>query len=341
VTRGADGRAAGYLIVADESRRGGGVLACPLEWEEHQAAEQAFRDGEEIRLLYVAATRAARRLLISRCEATDEGSPWDGLHAALDGGLASELTIAPVAPGDRPALEVAAEQLRARIAETEAARATASRPTYRSGAVTTRIRTSGTTWLHTPEVRAVHFGTAAPAGQGAGWGRAVHRALEVARAGADRYTLQHACRDFLLEEGCETDERGEPTQLDELIELIGALTRSPLWRRASEAEELLVEVPFTFTLPAAQAAVIGLAPAPEDGESGPAELIDGVIDLAFREPAGWVIADYKTDRMPSAETSAAYRKQVSAYAACWERITGTPVIERVILYTAQGREESW
>jgi hypothetical protein len=36
-----------------------------------------------------------------------------------------------------------------------------------------------------------------------------------------------------------------------------------------------------------------------------------------------------------------YRAQVGLYAAAWERLTGQPVRERLILFTADGRTVSW
>jgi ATP-dependent helicase/nuclease subunit A len=342
VTRAANGSAVGYLIVGDESRRGGGILACPADWETYAAAEQLFRDAEETRLLYVAVTRAARRLVVARCQGTMQGSVWDGLHAALDGGLGVPLQLSPRDPVKRSELKKGEpDRIRVRIAAVESTRAGARRPTYRSAPVTARIRKDGTTWVHTPELREVHFGAAKPQPRGAEWGRAVHRALEVAGRGADTYPLRRACRDILLDEERPVNSHGEPEELDELVASIESLRRSPLWRRASDASELLVEVPFALSLTDREAVALGLAPEP-DGPGGPAaEVVEGVIDLAFREPGGWVIADYKTDAATSAQTSAAYRSQVNAYAACWERITGARVSERVILYTAQGREETW
>jgi ATP-dependent helicase/nuclease subunit A len=341
VTRGADGRAVGYLLVSDSTRRGGGLLAAPLDWERHAAAEQAFAEAEDVRLLYVAATRAAEQLVVARCPSTESGSDWEGLHAALDDpALARELAVEMVPPVARPLVEAGTDEIELRIADVERRRDGLRRPSYRGGSVTARVKTKGVTWLDGPEVRSVEFGAPQPAGRGAGWGRAVHRAIEFATRGADAYSLRHACRGFLLdEEDRETDNRGEPTELDELVALIESLRRSPLWRRATAATERLVEVPFTLTLPAAEAAAMGLLPADAPGQA--LEVVEGVIDLAFREPGGWVIADYKTDAAPSAQTSAAYRAQVDAYAACWERITGTPVNQRVIFYTVQGREETW
>jgi ATP-dependent helicase/nuclease subunit A len=73
-------------------------------------------------------------------------------------------------------------------------------------------------------------------------------------------------------------------------------------------------------------------------------VLEGVIDLAFREPDGWVIADYKTDVGSDpdfARRQRAYRRQVELYAEAWTRLTGEPVKERILFYTTQGRIESW
>lgn len=81
-----------------------------------------------------------------------------------------------------------------------------------------------------------------------------------------------------------------------------------------------------------------------DAQDRPKMVLEGVIDLAFRERGGWVIADYKTDvgtdpDFPARE--AAYRRQVDLYAEAWSRLTGEPVKERVLFFTAQDRVEQW
>jgi ATP-dependent helicase/nuclease subunit A len=73
-------------------------------------------------------------------------------------------------------------------------------------------------------------------------------------------------------------------------------------------------------------------------------VLEGVIDLAFREADGWVVADYKTDvgtdpDFPNRQV--AYRRQVELYAEAWARLSGEPVKERVLFFTTQGRVESW
>ena len=87
--------------------------------------------------------------------------------------------------------------------------------------------------------------------------------------------------------------------------------------------------------------------APYTGLEAPADLpltVEGVIDLAFREPDGWVIADYKTDRGDDPEfeqRAISYKRQVEIYARCWAELTGDPVAERSLFFTALGRVESW
>jgi len=82
----------------------------------------------------------------------------------------------------------------------------------------------------------------------------------------------------------------------------------------------------------------------DDPTVGVPLILEGVVDLAFRERGGWVIADYKTDVGTDADFRAraeGYRRQVDLYARAWTRLTGEPVKERVLFYTAQGRTDSW
>jgi len=82
----------------------------------------------------------------------------------------------------------------------------------------------------------------------------------------------------------------------------------------------------------------------QESEPAPPWILEGVVDLAFRERGGWVIADYKTDVGTDADfprRAEGYRRQVDLYARAWARLTGEPVKERILFYTAQGRTESW
>jgi ATP-dependent exoDNAse (exonuclease V) beta subunit len=197
----------------------------------------------------------------------------------------------------------------------------------------------------------------------------VHGALAAAGRAPGVEALRSSCRDLLVEHGRPLDDHGEPLELSELLDLVRTVQGSELWTRAMRAERVHSEVP--FALPGWQpdpagppadieregaterrqldlfGAALGAPavgePAGSASDSTPM-LLEGVIDLAFREPDGWVIADYKTDVGTDPEfvtRRLAYRRQVDLYASAWERLTGDSVKERVIFFTAQGRTERW
>jgi ATP-dependent helicase/nuclease subunit A len=172
-----------------------------------------------------------------------------------------------------------------------------------------------------------------------------------------------------VEYGRPVDDHGEPRELEELFALVRTIQESELWARATRSERMLAEVPFAVpqgwaSVPRVAADDVGGAPpkrpqldlfggaAPAasstepstpEGE-GPPVVLEGVIDLAFLERGGWVIADYKTDVGTDpgfVGRSAAYRRQVDLYAEAWSELTGEPVKERVLVFTSQGREVRW
>ena len=218
--------------------------------------------------------------------------------------------------------------------------------------------------------------------RGYSWGSAVHGALAAASDDDAEVPLRAACRSLLVEHGRPLDDHGEPAELEELLALVASVRASELWRRARHARRTLVEVPLAATdvprsAPGGDAGPDEGGPAPGSaakGRSGarkqldlfalqteeaaasapsqpaavqpvrPIEVLEGVIDLAFQEDDGWVIADYKTDVGTDPEFPArvvAYRRQVELYACAWTHVTGEPVKERVLFFTAQDRLESW
>jgi ATP-dependent exoDNAse (exonuclease V) beta subunit len=173
-----------------------------------------------------------------------------------------------------------------------------------------------------------------------------------------------------VEYGRPIDDHGEPIELEELAALVRGVQASGLWSRALRSENVMAEI--SFSLPnwtdtahgdvgrdvrgrsadrpqldlfGGAVASGAVEPGPEAPRAGdPPIVLEGVIDLAFRESGGWVIADYKTDVGTDPDfpvREAAYRRQVDLYAAAWSQLTGERVKERVLLYTTQGREERW
>ena len=214
-----------------------------------------------------------------------------------------------------------------------------------------------------------------PVSGGVEWGNVVHEVMAAAE-GMGGTALRNLARDLLVERGREIDAAGEPTELDTLLGLVAAVRTSALWRRAMASPERYTEVPFALAeRPAAPplqspSSPTG-SPVPAEGRQGAQpipqvleapsptglagvpthqgaqpipQVLEGVIDLVFREDEGWVIADYKTDSGHDPHFGARvaqYRRQVDLYARCWEELTGEPVRERVLVFTAQGRLEAW
>ena len=117
----------------------------------------------------------------------------------------------------------------------------------------------------------------------------------------------------------------DPALADEAIAVVRSVTASEIWKRAQASDRRLAEVPFQTLMTADSA----------QGEGVPT-LLRGVIDLAFQEPKGWVIVDYKTDARPMSHVPALvehYRGQVETYAKTWNEMTGENVAEKGLYFT--------
>ena len=368
VHREEDGTASGYLKVM----RGSQTLATAPAWDDHEKTEKRFQDAEEVRLLYVAVTRAKSELWVARYP-YNELSPWlklDPLLTKLD-------------PEGRPMTadkpEPRAEtSLKKEVIERDGKAAVdrlsgSAKPSFEYRSVT-RI-------VEEDEVISEEFlatGSDEDGGEeifrGFSWGSVVHGALAAAADNPPPELLRTTCRDLLREYQRPLDDLGEPTELTELLQAVEAVRASKLWARAQEADKMMVEVPFALqhegiqavgdsegsksrkkstssSLTARQIDIFSHTENPKVGDepSGEEEeallqVIEGVVDLAFREDGGWVIADYKTDLGTDPNFSSrlkAYRQQVDLYADAWARLTGDPVKERILFFTAQDRVESW
>jgi len=376
VTRSSDGHAVGYLSVVGPRRSfgGGELLAAPAGWDEKEATERRFETAEEVRLLYVAVTRAKEELVVSRWPGGPGTSPWKALDPWLDQ-HATPLDLQIKPPPRREALDLPAEEMRQRIADAHGRLAALSAPSYSHAAVTRLAKESdGTAPTPTTDMEA----TAGSDGfRGFSWGSAVHGALAAAASGPEAETLRVTCRDLLVQAGRPVDDHGDPVELPELLNLVRTVLDSELWRRAQRADRVLAEVPFSVPGLGTEAGEGGRASSlgrevegsgggarkqldlfSEDGllekstnagseaEAGGSvpHVLEGVIDLVFREAEGWVVADYKTDLGSDpdfAQREPSYRLQVDMYAEAWTRLTGEPVKERVLFYTAQGRVDRW
>jgi ATP-dependent helicase/nuclease subunit A len=370
VVRDATGRGLGYATVTEPRGRNQTLtLAQPADWDAHCEAEQRFGRAEAERLLYVAATRAGQELVVGCAYNPNSPSRWRSFHDWLKQ-HGTPLVLPQPARAEREELRADADEMRRRIAEADAARGLLGRPTYRVAAVTRRKAevdtarrgaasvaagannaaaaeaspggTSADSAAAAPAatggVNAVEAAAAeAAAGRGTDWGTAVHDALQYAAEGLTGETLRATCRSRLIALDRPLGPNGEPLELEELLATVASVRESEIWRRSESASLRLVEVPFAVSFTAADyARALGFAQPADD--AAPLEIVDGRIDLVFREGDRWVIVDYKSDaagdRIP-AELMGRYRAQLALYAAAWERIVGERVGETVLLFTAE------
>lgn len=101
--------------------------------------------------------------------------------------------------------------------------------------------------------------------------------------------------------------------------------------RAQQAGKLFREQPFVLGLPANRLE--------KDLPEEETVLIQGIIDVFFEEEDTIIVADYKTDRVETAEELVRrYQVQLDYYAQALERLTGKPVKEKLIYSFALSRE---
>ncbi len=282
----------GYLEIKHRYK----ILAHPERWAELQQAESVYLQAEDRRLLYVAATRAAELLVVSRFK--EARSPWGELEPFLETCLPLPASTPPPVPG--PTLEA----LSACPDESEYASRwqDLARPAYRRRSVTAAVREgqSQTLWaaLDPPE-------QAGPDG-GAAWGTLIHRLLEhcMRHPGTSEQDVARLARWLTC---TDPDLAG---LVEEAVRAVETVRASDFWRQAMEADERLVEVPFALAQP---------------GEDQTPTVYYGVLDLALKQSDGWEVIDYKTDRQALDDLVERYATQVLTCAELWRHLTGDPV----------------
>ena len=150
---------------------------------------------------------------------------------------------------------------------------------------------------------------------GVEWGTVIHQLLDLAmhKPNADLLPFAEAA---LSEHGL------EKSRAQDAVKLVESVVNSDIWRRAKACRERLTEVPFEILL---------------DETATTPTLIRGAIDLVFREPSGWVLVDYKTDRITPANRKKLIKKyapQINLYCRAWKRCTGEDIVEAGLFFSA-------
>lgn len=163
---------------------------------------------------------------------------------------------------------------------------------------------------------------------GAQRGTALHKALQYITPAADQTTatLRREIDAFVCQ-GLLSREEAKLVY----VPVLAAFCQSDIGRRMAESPELHREYPFTVLL-------AGGDPLPET-ETGEQILIQGVIDCLFREDDAWILVDYKSDRLETADAfRSRYAVQLALYKRAVEQITHRPV-EETYIYSLHLQQE--
>ncbi len=297
VERHADGARGWFSIEKDGEGWGNRVIAQPAEWEEKVEEEYLYLDAEEVRLRYVAATRARELLVVGRWGKAGEKGPWRSFEPSLAG--VSELPVPThvAVPAVQPPKISVASRAGAN-AQRESAHGHTREATWSMTSVTAEAKhiakmARPIDAMPDDPTQVVTADTPARrADAGMAWGTLIHGLLEHAmrHKGASREDLRRLAGWLTVE---------EPqlrAVIDEALDTVERAARADFWS-AAQSHVHAVETPFLVA----------------DG----GRLTNGVIDLLFDSDAGWQVVDYKTDRNLE---EGRYTAQLEAYRAALRKV---------------------
>lgn len=278
------------------------ILAAPENWDSFEREEITFKMSEELRLKYVAATRAGSMMVISNRPQNTNKNLWSFFNHKLDGtrevghrGFADQVEADPTVI-DSETVSCVEQTITKRFDNS-------LENSYEVGSVKSLFTTLDKVSFE----KSVH---------GTEWGLAIHSMLETLMRNldinADHFRTVTLPRTELIEDLWE-----------DAIETAIRVSRSDIFKRAQNAQRSFVEIPFSLSKRKVD-------------EKGSKRVIRGVIDLVFRESPGWVIVDYKSDRSPESKLEFLvdlYAPQLRGYSMAWADITGEPVIEKGLYFT--------
>jgi ATP-dependent helicase/nuclease subunit A len=288
-------RARGWLKIVRKSEKSftPKTLGAPAEWAAHEGAELPYLRAEEDRVMYVAATRARKMLVVSRWSKTPRNAAWGVfdlfLNNAVELPVPLSVCVAPVAPLDcRTDAQTAAfdAQGKAHALVSQASWAITS-VTAEAGHIA-RLTRSFAASADDPS-KVVTIDTPAHRGDaGQAWGTLIHGLLEHAMRQKDATGEDlHRLGMWLT-----VEEPHLRSVLDLAVKTVLQVSKAEFWNEARKSERS-VETPFAFT---------------EKRDA----ILTGVIDLMFGHEVSWRIIDYKTD-VNDAELVASYQAQLKMY----------------------------
>lgn len=313
--------------------------------EKFETAEQfVLRDqlaaenrSEELRMLYVAMTRARERLVLTGAvkDLEQQAEKWrslagrygrascmlDWIMAANHGKDALRVEIY-TGGGTAEAAPAATVRIRERAAGAQPAELVCIEP---KPAVPAKVSVSAVKRQAHAGIRSFLSPQVDEDAEitGARLGTLVHSLMERAVVAG---SFDAAAAQLLERNLVTTDEHAALLQNRAMVD---GFLQSELYARMQKSPRQLLEQPFNLRVDAGD---VGYAP-------GEPMLVQGILDAAFLENGAWVLVDYKTDRVEGEalqEAAEGYRVQLALYARALTEITGLPVAEQALYFLRPG-----
>ncbi|WP_077617427.1 UvrD-helicase domain-containing protein [Bacillus sinesaloumensis] len=310
--------ATGYFMFGKKQGQTTKPLAQPLNWEDFLDAEEAYLVAEEIRILYVAATRAEKAMIISTFESKNTKNPWsllvDGLPELEDIEVPEKMADEAKATGIP-------------ITKNEYNKETTGLLDW----LEERKHPSFSTYSPTEDKQDIFtLEIEREEGGGQTWGTVIHEVFE---------KLVKEEEGVLEELVSSTTKRHDISlsRMAEIVDVVERFQQSMIWAELQIAEEVLTEVPFTIKIDSGDP-LYELV-----GSEGKSEMVfvSGIIDLVYKINGEWKLVDYKTDRPKDIsklpELTNYYRKQIKFYQQIWERITGEKVVDKQLYFVTPNK----
>ena len=287
-------------------------------------SEKRMSEAEQVRLMYVAATRARDHLVLSlrRTGKDSENTAAGAISALLEdtpelwepvvlvpSGLPVEIVAEDAVDTPSPA-EHSLEARDRWIREREELLHAMSRPASAAATALGHSQQDGQDEKEEQETDEPWKKGRA----GSQTGRAVHAVLQATDLATGDDIADRA--------GAQASAEGVPDEATEVERLARVAIASDVVKRAVASARLWREVPVAVAMAGGS--------------------LHGFIDLLFEEEDGLVVVDYKTDSVRASDLPEAvnrYRLQGGAYSHAVQQLTGKPVKEVVFLYLRANREE--
>ena len=320
IYRKEDGFAYGKFAIYVKNEFSSTVGLKPHKWDEIVLEEEKYLEAERIRLEYVGATRAKNKLIIVTDGKSEEKSIWSDL--IIDDTLKSlNDEITEMESNNEIEINLSNETLSREIVAcvklkgVDKLKNTLGEASYKFKAVT--------------DDEEVCDGVKVNAGGGKEWGNIVHKAFEyiIKKKLYLNSNISNGMSKKIESLILNSDEyRDNEVSKSELIKIIDDFEKNEIIDILINAKKVYSEVKFALEL---------------SDELEEKTFIKGIIDLVIKTDRGFIIIDYKSDKVKTLEDAKirtkAYKNQVLTYKKALEKLTKEEVINTGLYFAYIGK----